>query len=185
MQQFFRYFTWRLFTAQHVSGILTPIIRSSTTAVAATGFTDHDQQHWYHHAPTVKPEAATAVVELLMMGMRTPKMCWAVNKHQVKYWRNFCIWLVIYVNCMMMHGLTNFKLINFPFSWNMLSKILLHLMVRRFAFCMQLFLLLPLSVFCLFLFGLGYFHPPPPPPPIYLAVYCRIACVSTTLSIPL
>jgi hypothetical protein len=25
---------------------------------------DHDQQHCYHHAPTVKPEAATAVVEL-------------------------------------------------------------------------------------------------------------------------
>ena len=22
---------------------------------------DHDQQHYYHHAPTVKPEAATAV----------------------------------------------------------------------------------------------------------------------------
>ena len=24
---------------------------------------DHDQQHCYHHAPTVKPEATTAVVE--------------------------------------------------------------------------------------------------------------------------
>jgi len=33
---------------------------------------DHDQQHCYHHAPTVKPEAATAVVELLMMGVRMP-----------------------------------------------------------------------------------------------------------------
>jgi hypothetical protein len=30
---------------------------------------DHAQQHCYHHAPTVKPEAATAVVELLMMGV--------------------------------------------------------------------------------------------------------------------
>jgi len=28
-----------LFTAQHVSGVLTPIIRSSTTAVAASAFT--------------------------------------------------------------------------------------------------------------------------------------------------
>jgi hypothetical protein len=28
-----------LFTAQHASGIPTPIIRSSTTAVAASGFT--------------------------------------------------------------------------------------------------------------------------------------------------
>jgi hypothetical protein len=32
------------------------------------GRTDHEQQHCYLHAPTVKPEAATAVVELLMMG---------------------------------------------------------------------------------------------------------------------
>ena len=36
---------------------------------------DHDQQHCYHHAPTVKPEAATAVVEVLMMGVRTPDTC--------------------------------------------------------------------------------------------------------------
>jgi len=36
---------------------------------------DHDQQHCYHRAPTVKPEAATADVELLMMGVRTPETC--------------------------------------------------------------------------------------------------------------
>jgi hypothetical protein len=36
------------------------------------GRPDHDQQHCYHHAPTVKPEAATAAVELLMMGVKTP-----------------------------------------------------------------------------------------------------------------
>jgi hypothetical protein len=36
---------------------------------------EHDQQHCYHHAMKVKPEAATAVVELLMMGVRTPKTC--------------------------------------------------------------------------------------------------------------
>ena len=36
---------------------------------------DHDQQHCYHHAPKVKAEAATAVVELLMMGVRTPETC--------------------------------------------------------------------------------------------------------------
>jgi hypothetical protein len=29
----------------------------------------------YHHAPKVKPEAATAVVELLMMGVRTLETC--------------------------------------------------------------------------------------------------------------
>jgi len=35
----------------------------------------HDQHHCYHYAPTVKPEAATSVVELLMMGVRTPETC--------------------------------------------------------------------------------------------------------------
>ena len=68
-----------------------PIIRSLSTAVAASGLPlerggssavgrgragrpDHDQQHCYHHAPMVKPEAATEV-ELLMMGVRTPGTC--------------------------------------------------------------------------------------------------------------
>ena len=36
---------------------------------------DHDQQHCYHHVPKVKPEAATAVVEFLMMGVTTPETC--------------------------------------------------------------------------------------------------------------
>jgi hypothetical protein len=34
-----------------------------------------DQQHIYDHASMVKPEDATAVVELLMMGVRTPETC--------------------------------------------------------------------------------------------------------------
>ena len=43
--------------------------------VGPAGRPDYDQQHCYHHAPTVKPEAATAVVELLMMDVRTPETC--------------------------------------------------------------------------------------------------------------
>jgi len=41
-----------------------------------------------------KPEAATAVTELLMMGMRMPETCRAVFKRQVINLRNCCVWLV-------------------------------------------------------------------------------------------
>jgi len=77
--------------------LVLPLERDGSSAVGRgrSGRPDHDQQHCYHHAPTLKPEtAAAAVVELLMMGVRTPETCWAVHKRQVINLRNCCIWLV-------------------------------------------------------------------------------------------
>ena len=67
----------------------------------------------YHHDVKVKRDAATAVIELLMMGEKMPETRWAVNKRQDNKLKNCCIWLVIYLNCTMMHGLTNLKLLSF------------------------------------------------------------------------
>jgi len=67
------------------------------------------KQHGYHHDTKVKAEAAAAVIELLMMGGETPETCCAVNKRQNNKLENFCIWLLIYLKCTMMHGLKNFK----------------------------------------------------------------------------
>ena len=69
------------------------------------GRPDHEQQHDYHHDTKVKPEAATAVIELLILGGKTPETCWAVNKRQDNKLKNCCSRLVIW----MMHGLTNLK----------------------------------------------------------------------------
>jgi hypothetical protein len=41
--------------------------RGDSSAVGR-GRADHDQQHCYHHAPTLKPEASTAVVVVLDNG---------------------------------------------------------------------------------------------------------------------
>jgi len=70
-----------------------PSSRATTTAVAASGLPSElsdssavgrgragrpalpRKHHGYHHDTKVKPEAATAVIELLMMGGRTPETC--------------------------------------------------------------------------------------------------------------
>jgi hypothetical protein len=67
-------------------------------------------QHDCHHDRKVKPEAASAVIELLMMGGKTPETCWAVFERQDNKLENCCIGLVICLNCTMMHGITNFKI---------------------------------------------------------------------------
>jgi hypothetical protein len=73
--------------------MVSPLERGGSSAVGRgqAGRSDHDKQHWYHHAPTVKPEAATAVVELMTMGVLTPETCSAVHKRQVINLRKCCI----------------------------------------------------------------------------------------------
>jgi hypothetical protein len=144
MQQFFSLLSWRLFTGQHVSDVLPPIIRSSMTAGAVSGFTFVSwwqsccvrglasrparprTQHDFHHDTKVKPEAATAVIELLIMGGKTPETCWVVNKRQDKKLKICCIRLVIYLNCTMMHGLTNFKFYIYILSHPVCEMWLIH-----------------------------------------------------------
>jgi hypothetical protein len=49
-------------TSIATSGLPTELGDSSAVGRGRAGRPDHDQQHCYHQAPTVKPETATAVV---------------------------------------------------------------------------------------------------------------------------
>ena len=62
-------------TAVAASGLPSELGDSSAVGRGWADRPDHDQQHCYHHALKVNPEAATAVVELLMMGVRMPETC--------------------------------------------------------------------------------------------------------------
>jgi hypothetical protein len=73
-----------------------------------------------------KPEAAAAVVELLMLGMRMPETCWAVFKRQAIKLRDWCSWLVDLFEYVMMHGLTNPKDENVLLTWSFPTALCVH-----------------------------------------------------------
>jgi hypothetical protein len=119
MHQPLRFFACHLNKVQYVSGILMPIIRSLSTAVASSGLplelggssvvgrgrsgcvTQTDRPQTTTLLPprfNGKPEAATAVDKLLIMSMRMPETCWALFKRQAINMRDWCIWLVDFLN---------------------------------------------------------------------------------------
>jgi hypothetical protein len=90
------YFAWRIGYEK--------VLRKMVAALAHSRSNTHSRENlWtvlgaFWPRPTTllpprsngKPEAASAVVELLMMGIRMPETCWAVFK-QVTNLRNYCI----------------------------------------------------------------------------------------------
>jgi hypothetical protein len=77
--------------------LVLPSYPDDIRAVFVVGPARPRTQHDSHHDTKVKPEAATAVIELLMMGRTIPETCWVINKCQDNKLQSR-IWLVIYFN---------------------------------------------------------------------------------------
>jgi len=86
MQQFFSLLSWRLLQLNMFRAFSRPSSGAQwlqwQPLVLPSYRGDSRTQHDCHHDTKVKPEAATALIELLMMGGKMPETCWAVNKRQ-------------------------------------------------------------------------------------------------------
>jgi len=96
-----------------------PSSEATTIAVAASGrgragWSDHDQQHCHHQAPTVNQRLLLQLLQLLMMGIRIPETCWAVFKWQVINLRICCIWLVDSIECFFFSQINTYCIRNHP-----------------------------------------------------------------------
>jgi len=96
-------------TAEAASSLPSELGDGSAAGRGRAGRPEHDQQHCYHHVPTINQRLLLQLLQLLMMGMRMPETCWAVFKWQVVNLRICCIWLVDSVESMIMQGLANPK----------------------------------------------------------------------------
>ena len=95
MQQFSSLLSWPLFTAQHVSGVFRPA-RPRTTVRLSPRYEGKPRGcHCSHWAPDDGRENARNML--------------SCKHRQDNKLKNCCIRLVIYLNCTMMHGLTNLK----------------------------------------------------------------------------